>query len=540
MVLLSSSTKFALVSVSDKTALEPLVKTLSEYNINLTASSGTASFLRSLQLPVTDVSEITKFPEMMGGRLKTISPLIVGGILARIERDDAELEAHNIPPINFVIVNLYPFSDVIAEPDCTFERSVENIDIGGSLLIRAAAKNHDRVTVLVDPKDYSLVIDDLKANNGQVSQALRYKLALKAYQHTAKYDQTIADYMASTAQKMGHCDSVEHSVKSLPAELLIDNHKLQDLRYGENPHQKAGLFQLATNTKIEGLTKQAGIATADVLQGKELSYNNLVDADAALRTVSALETCACAIIKHSIPCGVAIADSASQAYSLAFSADQLAAFGGVIAFNVDLDATVAQKILETQFVEVVIAPNISPEAQEIFSAKKNVRVIKAALCNQPFLPMDLRVISGNGLLVQISDGKVNQREDWKVVSKRHPTEEEIRDLYFAWIVCSFVKSNAIVFAKGRVTLGIGAGQVSRVMSTRIAGIKAGDNNQCLEGSVMASDAFLPFRDNLDEAARLGVKAVVQTGGSIRDNELIEAADEHNIAMIFTGERHFRH
>lgn len=513
----------ALISVSDKTGITEFAQALIERQVELLSTGGTCRLLQQAGLPVTEVSDHTGFPEMMDGRVKTLHPTIHGGILGRRGTDDAVMAEHDIAAIDMVIVNLYPFEATIARPDCSLEDAVENIDIGGPTMVRAAAKNHRDVVILVDANDYSCVLEEMDANDGQTRLATRFDLAIKAYEHTAAYDGAIANYFG---QQVGN------GAPAFPRTLNLQFEKAQDMRYGENPHQKAAFYR-------ERTVAEAGIASAVQLQGKELSYNNVADTDAALECVKNFEAPACVIVKHANPCGVATADDLLSAYELAFETDPESAFGGIIAFNRELDANTARAIVERQFVEVIIAPNVSDEAVTIVADKKNVRLLRTGQWSSPLPSQDFKRVNG-GLLVQDRDDGMVSRSDLTVVTERAPTDQEWLDLLFAWKVAKFVKSNAIVYAANNRTLGVGAGQMSRVNSARIAAIKAEHAGLNIKGAAMASDAFFPFRDGIDNAAERGIKAVIQPGGSIRDDEVIAAANEAGITMVFTGMRHFRH
>ena len=511
----------ALVSVSDKTGILEFCRSLSQLGIELLSTGGTAKLLAENKIPVTEVSDYTGFPEMMDGRVKTLHPKVHGGILGRRGVDDAIMVANGIQPIDMVVVNLYPFEQTIANPDCDLETAIENIDIGGPTMIRAAAKNHADVAVVVDPADYATILNELQADNS-LSHQTRFQLALKSFEHTGRYDTAIATYLGKI------------NGSGFPATLNLQFHRLQTMRYGENPHQNAAFYQ-EKNPPI------GTIASARQLQGKALSYNNIADADAALECVKEFAgQPACVIVKHANPCGVAVSHNVYAAYDLAYATDPTSAFGGIIAFNQELDEQTAAEIVRRQFVEVIIAPAISAGAKAALAKKQNVRVLECGYwdeANQPAL--DLKRVAG-GLLVQDKDMGRITATDVKVVSKRAPTEQELGDLLFAWKVAKFVKSNAIVYVKNGQTIGVGAGQMSRVYSAKIAGIKAADEGLVVAGSVMASDAFFPFRDGIDAAAAAGVTAVIHPGGSMRDEEVIAAADEHNLAMVLTGMRHFRH
>ena len=512
----------ALLSVSDKAGLIPLATALRAANVELLSTGGTAHALREAGITVREVSDVTGFPEIMDGRVKTLHPKIHGGLLGRSGTDDAVMAEHGIAPIDLLVVNLYPFEATIAKPDCGYEDAVENIDIGGPAMLRAAAKNHDRVAVVVDPSDYAAVIDALLL--GGTDAALRRRLAAKTYAHTAHYDGRIAEWLSTRAEQP---EQPATWPQTLHLSLTLGN----ALRYGENPHQRGALF-------IEPNAPQGIVATARFLQGKELSYNNLADADAALECVKAFDAPACVIVKHANPCGVAVAATLIEAYDRAHVVDPTSAFGGIIAFNRALDSATAAEILSRQFVEVVIAPAIDADALPHFAKKPNVRVLACGEL-QVASGMEYKRIAG-GLLVQDADSDTLGVADFKVVSQRAPSADELRDLQFAWKVAMYVKSNAIVYAKHLQTVGIGAGQMSRVVSARIAGLKAEEAGLAVPGSVMASDAFFPFRDGIDAAAKAGIAAVIQPGGSMRDSEVVAAADEAGMAMVFTGRRHFRH
>ena len=511
----------ALVSVSDKTGVLEFCRGLNQLGIELLSTGGTAKLLAENNVPVTEVSDYTGFPEMMDGRVKTLHPKVHGGILGRRGIDDAVMADSGIKPIDMVVVNLYPFEQTIANPDCDLETAIENIDIGGPTMIRAAAKNHEDVAIVVDPADYSAILAELQADVS-LSHATRFNLALKSFEHTARYDTAIATYLGK----------INNS--GFPDTLNLQFHRLQTMRYGENPHQNAAFYQ-------EKNPPVGSIAAAKQLQGKELSYNNIADADAALECVKAFpEQPACVIVKHANPCGVAISDDILGAYNLAYATDPTSAFGGIIAFNRELDEKTAAEIAARQFVEVIIAPAVSEGAKAALAKKQNVRVLECGYWDaiNP-AALDFKRVAG-GLLVQDKDIGSITAADVKVVSQRAPSEQEMADLLFAWRVAKFVKSNAIVYVKNGQTIGVGAGQMSRVYSAKIAGIKAADEGLQVPGSVMASDAFFPFRDGIDAAAAAGVTAVIHPGGSMRDQEVIDAANEHNIAMVLTGMRHFRH
>jgi phosphoribosylaminoimidazolecarboxamide formyltransferase/IMP cyclohydrolase len=512
----------ALISVSDKSGIVDFCRELSQLGVEILSTGGTAKTLADSRIPATEVSDYTGFPEMMDGRVKTLHPKVHGGILGRRGLDDAVMAENGIKPIDMVVVNLYPFEQTIAKPDCDFETAIENIDIGGPTMIRAAAKNHADVAVVVNPADYADIIAELKSSDSSLSGKTRFSLALKSFEHTARYDTAISAYLGNL------------SGERFPETLNLQFYKSQAMRYGENPHQQAAFYR-------EKAPASGTIAAARQLQGKELSYNNIADTDAALECVKSFtDKPACVIVKHANPCGVAEADTLLAAYDLAYATDPTSAFGGIIAFNRELDKETAAEIIKRQFVEVIIAPSISADAQAVISAKPNVRALECGnWAGTDKTSLDFKRVAG-GLLIQDKDfGKI-AAADLKVVSKRAPTEQELADLLFAWKVAKFVKSNAIVYCKNGRTIGVGAGQMSRVYSARIAGIKAADEGLVVPGSVMASDAFFPFRDSVDAAAEAGITAIIHPGGSMRDGEVIEAADEHDIAMVFTGMRHFRH
>ncbi|MBT3504291.1 MAG: bifunctional phosphoribosylaminoimidazolecarboxamide formyltransferase/IMP cyclohydrolase [Piscirickettsiaceae bacterium] len=515
----------ALLSVSDKTGVLELAQQLNKFGIELLSTGGTAKLLQEAGLPVKEVSEHTGFPEMMAGRIKTLHPKIHGGLLGRRGTDEAIMAEHDISPIDLVVVNLYPFEATIARDDCTLPMAIENIDIGGPTMLRAAAKNHAAVTVLIDPIDYDRVLTQIE-HNGSVDDATRFDLAVKTFEHTAHYDGMIANYLGKITDNNNNVE--------FPRTFNSQFHKAQDMRYGENPHQKAAFY-------TEQQPESGTISAAVQIQGKAISYNNIADTDAALECVKAFpESPACVIVKHANPCGVATAKDLLTAYDLAYQTDPTSAFGGIIAFNKTLDAATAQAIIDRQFVEVIIAPDISEEAKAIVSQKANVRLLNCGTFpTQQVQGLDFKRVTG-GLLVQDQDTALVTDDELKVVTKKAPTEQQMADLRFAWRVAKFVKSNAIVYVNNQQTIGIGAGQMSRVVSSRIAGIKAEDAGLTVPGAVMASDAFFPFRDGLDAAGEAGISAVIQPGGSMRDDEVIAAADEHGIAMVFTGMRHFKH
>jgi phosphoribosylaminoimidazolecarboxamide formyltransferase/IMP cyclohydrolase len=517
----------ALVSVSNKEGLLEFAHELARRGVTILSTGGTARLLRGDGIDAIDVSEVTGFPEIMDGRVKTLHPKIHGGLLGRRGIDDAVMQAHGIEAIDLVVVNLYPFAATVARPDCSFEDAVENIDIGGPAMVRASAKNHDRVAIIVDPLDYGTVLAEMDREDGTLSADTRLQLATKAFAHTAQYDAMVASYLAQASRTGG-----AEGAGDFPDLLPLQFRKRLDLRYGENPHQQAAFY-------AAGDAQGASIGSASQLQGKELSFNNLADADTALECVRQFDAPACVIVKHANPCGVAVAASIREAYDQAYRTDTTSAFGGIIAFNRPLGAATAAAILERQFVEVIVAPSVEPEAREACFSKENVRLLVTGPLTPSNSRVEMRSVNG-GLLVQTRDLGMVAPADFKVVTKRAPTPQELQDLAFAWQVCKYVKSNAIVFARGGMTVGIGAGQMSRVYSTRIAAMKARDGGLEPVGSVMASDAFFPFRDGLDAAAEHGIRAVIQPGGSMRDAEVVAAADEHGIAMVFTGMRHFRH
>ena len=517
--------KRALISLSDKTGIVEFARELASFGVEILSTGGTAALLRGEGIAVKDVSEFTGFPEMLDGRVKTLHPKVHGGLLGMRDNPEhvAKMREHAIEAIDLVVVNLYPFEATVARADCTLEEAIENIDIGGPTMLRSAAKNNRDVTVLTDPADYPAVLAEMKASGGAVSRETNFRLAVKVYQKTAAYDGAISNWLGKR---------VDEESSDFPPTLTLQFKRTETMRYGENPHQKAAFY-------VEQQVEEASISTARQLQGKQLSYNNIADTDAALECVKQFdEGPACVIVKHANPCGVALGKDLLEAYDRAFSTDPESAFGGIIAFNRELDAATARAIVERQFVEVIIAPAVSFEASEVVAAKKNVRLLE---CGQwparPGQRLDFKRVNG-GLLVQDTD--LDLSAELRVVTKRQPTEKEMEDLLFTWRVAKFVKSNAIVYGRDGMTIGVGAGQMSRVNSARIAVIKAEHAGLQVPGSVMASDAFFPFRDGLDNAAEAGVTAVIQPGGSIRDEEVIAAADEHGIAMVFTGMRHFRH
>jgi phosphoribosylaminoimidazolecarboxamide formyltransferase/IMP cyclohydrolase len=522
----------ALISVSDKTGVVDFARELVAQGVEILSTGGTFKLLRDNGIAAVEVADYTGFPEMMDGRVKTLHPKIHGGILGRRDLDGEVMSEHGINPIDLVAVNLYPFAATVAKPGCTLADAIENIDIGGPTMVRSAAKNHKDVTIVVNADDYAHVIDNLK--NGGLTYAQRFDLALKAFEHTASYDGMIANYLGTVDQSADTLSTEGRSL--LPRTFTTQFVKAQDMRYGENPHQLAAFYVETAD--------EACIATARQLQGKELSFNNVADTDAALECVKSFVKPACVIVKHANPCGVAVVPDDQggirQAYELAYATDTESAFGGIIAFNRELDAETAKAIVERQFVEVIIAPSISAEARAIVAGKANIRLLECGQWPAERAPgWDFKRVNG-GLLVQSRDIAMISEVDLKVVTQRAPTEQEVHDLIFAWKVAKFVKSNAIVYAKNRQTVGVGAGQMSRVNSARIAAIKAEHAGLPVPGAVMASDAFFPFRDGIDNAAKAGISAVIQPGGSMRDAEVIAAADEAGIAMVFTGMRHFRH
>jgi phosphoribosylaminoimidazolecarboxamide formyltransferase/IMP cyclohydrolase len=492
--------------------------------VEILSTGGTAKLLADNDVPVTEVSDHTGFPEMMDGRIKTLHPKIHGGLLARRGTDDEVMQAHDIKAIDLLVVNLYPFEATVAKPDCKLEDAIENIDIGGPTMLRAAAKNHQDVTVVVDPSDYQTVINQLQESQG-TDHGLRYQLAWKVFAHTAKYDAAISNYLGARLSDANQPDV-------FPESYSVQFKKSQEMRYGENPHQAAAFY-----TQLD--PKEASVATSRQTQGKQLSFNNIADTDAALECVKQFEQPACVIVKHANPCGVAVSETIEQAYDGAFKTDPTSAFGGIIAFNRELDHQTAKKIIERQFVEVIIAPSISERAKTVMTAKPNIRLLESGQWQAPVSSWEYKSVNG-GLLIQDRDLGLITQDDLNIVSKVKPSQQQIDDLLFCWKVAKSVKSNAIVYAKDLQTVGIGAGQMSRVYSAKIAGIKAADEGLIVKGSVMASDAFFPFRDGIDAAAEAGISAIIQPGGSMRDDEVIQAADEHGMAMVFTSMRHFKH
>ncbi|EGQ8042865.1 MULTISPECIES: bifunctional phosphoribosylaminoimidazolecarboxamide formyltransferase/IMP cyclohydrolase [Vibrio] len=521
----------ALISVSDKTGIVEFAQALAERGVDILSTGGTARLLAEQGIAVTEVSDYTGFPEMMDGRVKTLHPKVHGGVLGRRGQDDDVMEKHGINPIDMVVVNLYPFAETVAKEGCTLADAVENIDIGGPTMVRSAAKNHKDVTIVVNAGDYGRVIAEMDANDKSLTLETRFDLAIAAFEHTAAYDGMIANYFGTMVPSYGENKEGDEESK-FPRTFNQQFEKKQDMRYGENSHQAAAFY-------VEANPQEASVSTARQIQGKALSYNNIADTDAALECVKEFNEPACVIVKHANPCGVALGKDILEAYNRAYQTDPTSAFGGIIAFNQELDAETATAIVERQFVEVIIAPSVSAEAIEVVAAKKNVRLLECGEWTTKTTGFDVKRVNG-GLLVQDRDQGMVSLDDLKVVSKRQPTEEELKDALFCWKVAKYVKSNAIVYSKSDMTIGVGAGQMSRVYSAKIAGIKAADEGLQVEGCVMASDAFFPFRDGIDAAAEAGIKCVIQPGGSMRDDEVIAAADEHGMAMIFTGMRHFRH
>nr|VFJ45669.1 MAG: IMP cyclohydrolase /phosphoribosylaminoimidazolecarboxamide formyltransferase [Candidatus Kentron sp. DK] len=537
----------ALISVSDKSGIVEFARSLHELSANaspveILSTGGTAKLLAENGIPVTEVSDYTGFPEIMGGRVKTLHPKVHGGLLGRRGKDEKVMAEHGIGPIDLLVVNLYPFARTIAAPACQFQDAIENIDIGGPAMLRSAAKNHAAVAVVCDAEDYERVLRELKQNNGAITERTRRYLAARAFAHTSTYDASIAGYLTGYLLDglpiMDDSPEKAPDAGALPEELSLRFEKVQDMRYGENPHQSAAFYRDPAFTGVS-------IAGARQCQGKELSYNNVADSDAALACVKSFQEPACVIVKHANPCGVAVAGNILDAYQGAFATDPTSAFGGIIAFNRPLDRQTAQIILERQFLEVLLAPAVEDDALPVLASKKNVRVLITGTWDAEGTGGDgeenreYKGITG-GLLVQGRDLGAVGKDNVKIATRRAPTDGEMRDLLFAWKVVKFVKSNAIVYCKDGRTLGVGAGQMSRVYSARIAAIKAADEGLPLPGAVMASDAFFPFRDGIDAAAEHGITAVIQPGGSVRDGEVIESADEHDMAMVFTGMRHFRH
>ncbi|MCI0339038.1 MAG: bifunctional phosphoribosylaminoimidazolecarboxamide formyltransferase/IMP cyclohydrolase [Acidobacteria bacterium] len=540
----------SLISVSDKTSLVEFARKLAQHGIEIISTGGTAKLLRENGLNVRDVSDVTGFPEMLDGRVKTLHPIVHGGILGIRDNEEhrAKMREHDIEPIDLVVVNLYPFAQATQKPGVTMSEAIENIDIGGPAMIRSAAKNFNDVAVVVDPADYAMVGAMLDAQHGSLPQVVRYQLALKAFRHTADYDREIARFLGSrqAADRMIAPDDQANNQSELLEEIELDLKKMTDLRYGENPHQRAALYRLSGSSEV-------GVATAEQLQGKELSYNNLIDSDAAWELVMEIHRMhlresrargaitprdiphTCAIIKHTNPCGIGVAATAVESFKRARATDPVSAFGGIIAFSQIVDGETAKEIAE-MFAEVIIAPDFTDEAKQVLNTKKNLRVLRMREHEGTTAHLELRRIGG-GILVQDRDAELIDEEKFKIVSERNPTSAELRALHFAWAICKHVKSNAIVYAGENQLMGVGAGQMSRVDSVKIGAMKA---QLPLEGSVLASDAFFPFRDGVDEAAKHGITAIIQPGGSMRDKEVVEAANEHNLALVFTGIRHFKH
>ena len=514
--------KRALISVSDKSGIVDLANALvNQFNIEIISTGGTLKELVEAGVPAIEVSSFTGFPEMMDGRVKTLHPKVHGGILARRDLDQEVMQENDILPIDLVVVNLYPFAETIAKENVTLEMAIENIDIGGPSMVRSSAKNNKYVSIVVDPKDYLPVLDEMKKNDGALTQETRSSLARKAFEHTASYDSTIASYLSSLGSE------------DFPSSIFGKYKIKEQMRYGENPHQKAAFY-------IEDSKIKTGLGNAIQIQGKQLSYNNIADTDAAIECVRTFKEPSCVIVKHANPCGVASSGKdIAEAYQNAFESDPTSAFGGIIAINRKLDGKTALRINDNQFVEVIVAPGIDEEAKEVLAKKENIRLLDLQTMDDPVQGYKFMSVT-DGLLMQETDNGQISEKDFKIVSKRQPTKEEIKDCLFAWKVCKFVKSNAIIFAKDNQTIGIGAGQMSRIDSTQIAASKAKERGFETKGCSMASDAFFPFRDGIDAATAMGISSIIQPGGSIRDDEVIEAADEANVAMIFTGMRHFRH
>ena len=533
---MTNSVSRALISVSDKHGIIEFARSLNQLGIEIISTGGTAKLLTEQRIPVIEVSDYTGFPEMMDGRVKTLHPKIHGGILGRRDKDDEVMRSNQIAPIDLVVVNLYPFQQTIAQADCTLDLAIENIDIGGPTMLRAAAKNFTDVTVVVDADDYSRVLSELTDNLGKTSWALRFDLAVKAFEHTAAYDGSVANYLARWIAGDGQGAVLEETDESLLTRTISSQYtRKQALRYGENPHQQAA-FYVKTGVRSD----VQNVSNALQIQGKAMSYNNIADTDAAIECVKQFtDSPACVIVKHANPCGVATADNQLLAYERAYQTDSESAFGGIIAFNTVLEADTAATIIVRQFVEVIVAPEISVQARQMLAGKKNLRVLEMGILdgNDKKSNLDFKRVNG-GLLVQEIDGELF--EQLEVVTKRSPSDMEMQDLLFAWKVAKFVKSNAIIYASGQMTVGIGAGQMSRVNSARIATIKAEHAGLKVDNAVLASDAFFPFRDALDNAASVGIKAVIQPGGGMRDDDVIAAANEHDMAMVYTAMRHFRH
>ena len=514
-----------LISVSDKTGVVSFAQSLDAKGIEILSTGGTYRLIKESDINVREVSDYTEFPEMMDGRVKTLHPKIHGGILGRRGTDDKIMNDHNILNIDMVVVNLYPFETAVADPNCDLSNAIENIDIGGPTMVRSAAKNYNDVTVVVNNSDYGVVLKELDKTGGCTTYETRYSMMVKAFEHTAAYDGMIANHFGAR--------NSDNKKSLFPNTYNIQLIKAQEMRYGENPHQNAAFYK-------EKKANQSSVANAVQLQGKELSYNNIADTDAALECVKQFDKPACVIVKHANPCGAAIAKDANAAYDLAFSTDPESAFGGIIAFNRKLDEKTAMNICARQFVEVIIAPNVTDQAKHIIASKKNVRLLVCGEIDQgKSQEFDFKRVN-SGLLIQDKDNMMITRDDLKIVTKKIPTNEEFDEMIFAWKIAKMVKSNAIVYTKNNRTIGVGAGQMSRINSARIAAIKADHAGLKVKGSIMASDAFFPFRDGIDNAGKIGISCVIQPGGSMRDEEVIAAANEHNIAMVFTGIRHFRH
>jgi len=514
-----------LISVSDKTGVVSFAQSLDAKGIEILSTGGTYRLIKESDINVREVSDYTEFPEMMDGRVKTLHPKIHGGILGRRGTDDKVMNDHNILGIDMVVVNLYPFEATVADPNCDLNNAIENIDIGGPTMVRSAAKNYNDVTVVVNNSDYGVVLKELDKTGGCTTYETRYSMMVKAFEHTAAYDGMIANHFGAR--------NSDNKKSLFPNTYNIQLIKAQEMRYGENPHQNAAFYK-------EKRANKSSVANATQLQGKELSYNNIADTDAALECVKQFDKPACVIVKHANPCGAAIAKDANAAYDLAFSTDPESAFGGIIAFNRKLDEKTAMNICARQFVEVIIAPNVTDKAKHIIASKKNVRLLVCGEIDQgKSQGFDFKRVN-SGLLIQDKDNMMITRDDLKIVTKKIPTDEEFDEMIFAWKIAKMVKSNAIVYTKNNRTIGVGAGQMSRINSARIAAIKADHAGLEVKGSIMASDAFFPFRDGIDNAGKIGISCVIQPGGSVRDEEVIAAANEHNIAMVFTGIRHFRH
>jgi len=520
----------ALISVSDKTGVLDFARLLADAGVEILSTGGTAALLREHGISVLEVSEYTNFPEMMDGRVKTLHPKVHGGLLGRRDRDKEVMEDNGITGIDLLVVNLYPFEATVAR-GATLGEAIENIDIGGPAMIRSAAKNHEFVAVVVEPEDYQSVGQELKSNQFSLGTDIRFQLAIKAFVRIAAYDAAIANYLSAVDPETGITDR-------FPRSLNLQFSKVQSMRYGENPHQSAAFYK--ETLSLTDNAPEPGVSQIRQIQGKELSYNNVADTDAAFECVRSFVEPACVIVKHANPCGVAVGESGLEAYEKAFQTDTTSAFGGIIAFNRVLDADTAKAILDKQFAEVIIAPGVTADAAAVMSAKKNIRLLETVSMNCDLQAgYDFKRVNG-GLLVQDKDLGSVAENDLKVVTRQAPDARQMKDLLFAWKVAKFVKSNAIVYARNGQTIGVGAGQMARVYSAIIAGIKAKDEGLDVRGSVLASDAFFPFRDSIDAASGAGIAAIIQPGGSMRDQEVIDAADEHGIAMVFTSMRHFRH